>query len=575
MAGLIVWQRWQSTTAGCARAWRSLCVLLPLILILLGIAGWNVHRFGNPLNFGARQLYHEDGSPALVPMALRNIPYHLHRYLLGEAWTGRYFPFFQGEKPGPLLPAEHQTASDWLYGFLLTSPLVLWACLTPCQGAWLRKRGLARVAAMLALAGAGNLLFLCIIPGSSFRYPADFLGLFAFLAALGVFALDPLVTPGRRWLVLPLLGLTVSWSLLGATFALGSIAQIRLHFDEVQPAEISRLAAFFNGAVYRIEQITHTGARGVRLDLRFPLSKFGSVEPLVVAGRRSDQDFLYAYYTSPETIQFGFESMGHGGIVTGPIAMDYHSRHRLEIFYGSFLPPDDSPLVGSLLPSELASARRTVSVLLDSKVVLENEAILHPPRGQLFIGASPYDAAFGSKFTGEIFTEEHPLLKGSYFHPGWTAAMFGPATFALELQPQPEHAVVPIMSVGYRPTGGVLGLEYLGGDQVRWVWARFGLAPQPSPPFTWIYGASHQVEISSGSLLPPVTSALGPRVGQAEFSALKSSITCKIDGKRVFNLQGEIPETSPHEVYFGRNMAGIPGIADALPSPLVVSREAW
>ncbi len=575
VAAYILWRRWSAAGSWPARAARSIPPLLPLIVILLGIAAWNMCRFGNPLNFGARQLYHEDGSNVLVPMSVRNIPYHLHRYLFGGAWLDRYFPFFQGEKPGPFALAEHQTASDWLYGLILSSPMVLGCLLIPFEWSRLRDRGLSMVAAILAIGGAGILLFLCIIPGSSFRYPADFLGLFAFLAGLGVLAIDPLRTAWRRWLIIPLLGAAVVGSVLGTTFVLCSIAQIRLHYDVIRPAELSRMARVFNAVVYRAERVLHSGPKGITLDLRFPVKKFGAVEPLVVAGRPSEQDFLYAYYTGPGTIQFGFESMGHGGPVTGPVAMDYHAPHHLEVFFGSLLPPDGSPLLRQLPPEEVAAARRTVCIILDGDVVMESEVTFHPTRGQLFIGTSPYDAAFGRKFTGEMLEAGRPLLKDAYFHPGWTAALFGPAALKLALQPEPEHLVVPIISIGYRPAGSVLALEYLGANQVRWVWARSGQAPVLSPPFAWVFGVTHNVEVASGSLLPPTRSPLWLQVDRAEISARKAAITCRIDGRLVFEFRGKVPDASPREVFFGRNMAGISGIADRLPSPVTVTRESW
>ena len=575
IAGYVLWRGLRAAGPWPARAARSVLPLLPLVAILAALAAWNTVRFGNPADFGATQPGHEEGAKVLVSMSVRNIPYNLYQYLWGGVWLERYFPFIQGPKVNPIAMARDQVSSDWLIGFLRTSPLVLWGLLVPFHWRALRREGLAALALILALAGAGNLLFLCIVRGGTFRYPADFLGLFAALAGLGVLAFNPCATAWKRWLALPLLALTVGWSLLGTLAVTCSVAQIRRHYDATGLSELSQLGRVLDAAVYRIEAFLHDGPRGLRLELRLPEEKYGSAEPLVVSGRPSEQDLLYAYYAGPGIVQFGFESMGHGGPVTGPIAVDYHAPHRLEVFFGSFLPPDGSPLVRLLTADELALARRTVRVSLDGVVVLESDEGFHPRSGQLFIGASPDNGAFGSRFTGRILDVSRPLLRDSYYHPGWTAAMYGPIAFTLDPRPEPEHVIDPIVSIGYRPAGGIIGLEFLGSGRVRWVWARFGMPPAVSPAWAWDFSRPHGVEISSGSLLPPADSPLWRAADPAAIAARKIGLACRVDGKIAFEFRGDVPDASPHEVFYGRNMAGIPGVAAAFPNPLMVSRKAW
>ncbi len=576
IAGYILWRgRRPDAAPWPARTARSLAPLLPLAIILAALAVWNTVRFGSPLDFGATQPGHEQGAKVLVSMSVRNVPYNLYQYLWGGAWLGSYFPFIQGPKVNPIALARNQVSSDWLIGFLLTSPLVLWGLLVPFQWRVLRREGLAVLGAVLALAGAGNLLFLCLVRGGTFRYPADFLGLFAALAGLGVLAFNPCATARKRWLALPLLGLTVGWSLLGTTAVTCSIAQIRRHYDATGLSELSRLGRVLDAAVFRIEEILHDGPRGIRLDLRLPAEKYGSAEPLVVSGRPAEQDLLYAYYAGPGVIQFGFESMGHGGPVTGPIAVDYRAPHRLEVFFGSFLPPDGSPLVRPLSPDEARPRPPHHSRLAGRRRGHGERRAVSLRGGQLFIGASPDNGAFGGRFSGEILAVSHPPLRDSLPSRVDRRDVLDPPRSRWIFGLNPEHIVDPIVSIGNRPTGGVLGLEFLGTGRVRWVWTRFGQTPVVSPAWAWDYGRA----------------ALGGGLVRRAAAARRKPALAAGGSRRHRGAQGRdclpgrwenglrIPGRSPRCVAPGNFLRAKhgqhPGSCRRAPGGLTVSRQAW
>jgi hypothetical protein len=140
----------------------------------------------------------------------------------------------------------------------------------------------------------------------------------------------------------------------------------------------------------------------MQLEVTFPEGRQGKSEPLLVCGEEGSQDFLYVYYQDQSHIQIGFEAMGLGGPLSPPVPIDYLQKHRLMIQFGSFLPPEWHPVYNGLSRLEIGEARKTLYVSVDGKAVFDQKVNFHPVAGQCYIGQSPNDNAFGSRFTGKI-----------------------------------------------------------------------------------------------------------------------------------------------------------------------------
>lgn len=558
------------------RAARLAWPLVPVALIGLGLAGWNYHRFDSPLDFGVKQFSQTSKASGLLVTSVRNVPYNAERYIAGAARLGGYSPFIEGQREGLWQPAPGQEPSNQVYGFLILSPFLMWALLLPFAPRSPEGPRLGLPAAALALAALGNLLYLSLIGFSCYRYPADFLGPLGLLACIGVLQCGALWAGWGRWLFLAMLSVTVAWSACWALFETASIARVHAMFDVNRPEDFQRLARPFNAASYRLEGLVGGGPRYLRLNLRFPRDKFGGVEPLVVTGAPSAQDFLYLYYTGPGAIQFGFESMGHGGRVSGPIPMDYGTPHMVDVFFGNFLPPDDHPLLAGLSKADLAMDRRFVRISLDGKIVMDGAEELHPLKSRVFVGASPDDAAFGRAFTGVIVSTQRPLIERSLLAPNSTVGAYGPVSLELVLAPLPSGSLEPILSMGYRPTGGVLALERHREGEVRLDWMRFGKVPLRSSSFRMAPGAVHRLKVSAGALFPPQASLLWTKTDLATQAQLKRRMLCTMDGQVVMDLAVDTPDTSPHEVFVGRNTVGISEVSQTFSGTLVTStREPW
>jgi hypothetical protein len=251
---------------------------------------------------------------------------------------------------------------------------------------------------------AGNFIFLSSLTMSCYRYPADFLGPLLLVTGIGI-CTAPLASPISRaifrfgaW-VLTIFGLAASLAVAA------SIAQITELFDTRRPDAFTAMARPANIIGYEIERLTGAGPKCLVLDLIFPPNKFGSSEPALVVGENGSQDFVYFYYAGPGQLKVGFESMGLGGTVSKPVSIDYGKPHNIVVSLGSFLPPEGYPSIAVIPKAELELERRTIAVSIDGSTVLLTTVHLHRPEAQIFVGSSPFDSAFGQRFTGKIIHE--------------------------------------------------------------------------------------------------------------------------------------------------------------------------
>jgi len=578
IAAWIIYRSWTPTPGLLPRVARALTNLAPLILVGAGLAWWNYHRFNNPLDFGLKHTVSMDPRVARPLATLSNLPYNVHRYLLGSARLARYFPFIQGTTAGPFPLGSFQEPTNQVYGFLLISPILVGAA---AMLYWAKSRagGFGPFAAVAFLTFLGNFAFLACVTMSCYRYPADFLGPLALLAALGMLTASALEPGWARYLAMRLaLPLLLLWSGCAVIFQLYSIAQTSMLFDVIRPADFATAARPFNRVIYMIEQMRHDGPRALGVTVRLPKDRVGHVEPLVVVGDNGAQDFLYLNYVQAGAIQLGFESMGHGGLRSRYAPIDYGQPHRFEVRYGSFLPPDDHPLLSQMTPADRFLARRMITVLVDGQIVLDGWADFHSPQANFFIGQSPNDAAFGANFSGEILQVDWPQLPVEISPSRWQRSAYGPITANVTLRALPVGVFDPLLSLGEANQGAEILVEHLKDSQLRLLWLDTQGRKIISEPFAWPAGETRKVEISSGALLPPLASSVWPgSVSAEERAARKSRLRVTVDGSQILDVECPSADVSPATVAMGEDRLFLqPGVmptfTGSLGSP---ARAAW
>jgi len=549
IAVIVLWTLYRTWNySNSSRGLNVTLVMLPFSLVGAGLALWNATRFGNPLEFGfSYQLVGVNRSAGEAQMSWRYLAFNLHRYILGGARWVDYFPFIAGEADGPFIRPSGHEASDQVYGFLWVSP-VLFTFLATFFSQSQTVRNLAKLA---LICGGGILVQLSAFGGSAYRYPADYLPCLALAAGIGFLQLYSYTTAWSRTVTLTMVIGLLAWSSAASIFQIASLYDV---FASIHPRAYTLVSSPFNALVYLRERYLAQGPRSIQLNLNFPTDRIGQVEPLVILGPESQQDFLYVYYSAVGQLRFGFEAIGRGGPVGRGFDVDLKKPHILDLYYGSFLPPDDHPLMHSLSNEDRTRARRTLTVLLDGEAVLDGWADFHPPRGLTYIGYSPNDNAFGTRFTGIINSVKYPLLVDQKSSPRNKIENYGALRIELTLRSTAAGTREPLISFGHRNQGQLFVLERLDHEQVRLGVITTDGTETWSSKFDFPIDVSQTITIATGALYPPITSNIWINtVDLKERQVAKKNTELMIGNRIVWRTELPSMDISPTTITVGRN----------------------
>jgi hypothetical protein len=566
----LIWA-WAFTTRRLSRVFSRrqwlLCAFLPLALIGGALAAFNWSRFGNPLEFGFSYQINELDRSKVAFWGLGNFGFNLEQYLFRPWRLGTYFPFFLGERAGPISTLKNYGRTEFLYGFLATVPLLALLVAAP----WVLRR--TPRLAMLALLAAGvsllNLFALLGLINGSYRYQVDVVpGLLLVLGWTLLVLFEGSVLAGKvRVLALTGTALLVAFSCAVTFFAQFALLDV---FEGAHPHGFERLSRIFNRPVFWAQSLLGYRPTVPFVTLQLPGDKYGHVEPLLVVGENALQDFLYLYYTGPGLLQIGYESIGRGGPVSAPVAVDYAVPHTVQIFYGSLVPPEGQPLLEGLRPSEAAALRRTLVVTLDGRPILDGWADFHRTKGLFFWGESPDDPAFGRYFTGKIISRSRAPLVTDPSPERSRGLSFGTMRLAADFSALAVGSRAPLVSAGYRNQGDLVFLERMSKDSVRAGVIVDGAAPETGPTLQLDPSRPHAVEVILGSLLPLTGSPAWPEeVALARQEELKRKVLVTVDGRVALRVNEETPDAAPSTVVAGSNAIGVAGVDSAFGSGLV------
>jgi hypothetical protein len=539
------------------RQW-MLGVLAPLAAVGAGLASFNWLRFGNPLEFGFNYQINELDRSRVVFWGFRNFGFNLDQYLFRPWRLGGYFPFFLGERSGPLSTLENYGRTEFLYGFLATVPLLALVAAAP----W-ALRGLAKLR-MLALLAAGvsllNLFALVGLINGSYRYQVDAVPGLLLVLGWTILALfgSSLLVGKARVLAQAVTASLVAISCLAVFFSQFALLDV---YEAYHPDDYGRMARLFNQPVFWGQSLVHYHPTEPVVTVKLPTDKFGHVEPLLVVGENTLQDFLYLYYTAPSLLQVGFESIGHGGPVSPPLAVDYGRPHTFEIFYGSFVPPQGHPLLAELTPDEAALLRRTLVVRLDGRVILDGWDDFHKTKDLFYWGESPDDPAFGRRFSGEILSRSTAALPTDPSPGRNQYSAYGGMHVLANVSTVHVGSRAPLLTAGYANQGALVYVERLGPDSIQLGMLASGTPPEVGPALQLDPTVPHAVEIIFGSLLPPATSpAWSDSITPERRVRLKRQVLVRVDGRTALRAAEDMPEAAPSTIAAGQNGVGFSGV---------------
>jgi hypothetical protein len=541
---------------------RCAACLSPLAAVAAALAWFNGHRFGNPLEFGYRYALVDVPAFASSFAGLRNVPYNLWHFAVGLPRLSGWFPFYEGPAAGPVPVPARYYGLEQVYGAAATAPFI--ACALALFRGWSRRAPeLRAVVSLLVCAGALNLAFLTLMNAAVYRYTVDFLPYLAMAGSLGLLALADGRRPG--WSGAPsgvaallLLVFSLASSVCNA-FALYDLTRYE------NPSVFSRVGRLFDEPRLLWEGWRRTPLTQLRIEATLPSGRFGSVNPLLVSGGHSRQNFIYLYYTGPGLLQVGFEEGGGGGPVSHPLPVDYGKPVVFELALGSQWPPAGAWPYHGLPVESVRTLRRRMLVRVNGAVALDAWAYTHPTKGLFFLGSSPDDAAFGQRFEGGRISMREVALPDAERLMAGDPGGFGPVRIQVTREAPPPAGATrqPLVSAGYRNRWQSLSMEALDETRVRFLVAASAsegreLSCEASLPA----GTSHTLEFAAGALLPPMGSPLWAGASAGEQEAMRGAVRLSLDGRVI--LEGRAagaPEVGPASVAIGENALGETGVA--------------
>jgi hypothetical protein len=165
----------------------------------------------------------------------------------------------------------------------------------------------------------------------------------------------------------------------------------------------STASATFSGPEFRTRPIAPfappppvvAAGGAVRLTVRFPTTRTGERDPLLVTGRAGGADAVYVVYDDDTHVKFGYGHTGAPSQEGPPIAVDYGFVHEVTIHTDSLGLPG-------------ARARGRVRIECDGDEALDAPGATYPaPSGQVALGSNPVGApGCGEQFKGILSLAE-------------------------------------------------------------------------------------------------------------------------------------------------------------------------
>jgi len=280
----------------------------------------------------------------------------------------------------------------------------------------------------------------------------------------------------------------------------------------------------------------------VRLELVFPPFVHFKREPLVSTGHSGAGDLLYVIFSGPDKLQFAHDSWGAGSIESRVVTYEPGRAYTLEVDMGSLQPHP----AGTWAPGRL-------QVQLDGNVVLSTSRPFH--------ASSATELAFGYNATES--TAAYPLFTGQIrkITPvdalGEPATQYGALRCSVQFPADSRGSQEPLLLTGRTGAADAVYVIYAEDGTVRFGYDHWGVGGPLGEPVTLDRSQAHEVEISLGSLWPPLgDDAAWGGLAHDRRRELLETVTVRIDGRTVLQHRGAAHPSRPEEIAIGANPVG-------------------
>ena len=525
-------------------------IFLPLALCVAGMLIHNYLRFGHLLEFGQRYQLGAWDQRALGVFNWKNLSVNAWHYLIAPGNFSTEFPFL--------------TAPDWqAIGLLWQSPFV-WLCVTVVSVLFFRRdrdassalRPVAGVLALLFSLNLGTLLFLpsgndqAVHSSANARYVFDFLPSLVLLGCLGVISLAHRLADKIRSRRLFLGGVVL-------LTMLSLLSSLSLDFQRLPLEAYRPLAQTLNWPTHVFKRWLGATYGPISMEVVFPAGKLHNYVPLVATGTGTGGNLLYVFYDSPETVRFGLVGTDIKGPLSAPIPVSYGQPHQLAVYMGSLYPPSDHPAMAAFDEATIARLKHTLRIDLDGKKIFEIPAHFYPAKSrQIYIGETHILRDYSAEnFNGSITKVSRlPVAPAELTIPVPTE--YGAVRLSVRFQRHILGAREPIIVTGVPQAGDFIYAAYAGTRSMVIGYDHWGVTGKMSKTLSVDFSVDHELEITLGSLYPPRNHVFWNSFSVAEVERLKRLVQVKLDGTVVLDMEQEAYESTPHQVFVGRNIIG-------------------
>lgn len=517
------WRQRREPAPGPSRGWLLLAATGPAALIGGALAAYNYTRFGSIFEFGLKyQLaaidmrHFELLSPRFISHALRAY------FLAGKDYTP-YYPFVR------------QNADT--FGLIPWVPFALLAFVFPVTW-WrrdLRQRAWVLGAGFPLAIGLVNLGTLLAYFYQFDRYEVDFvpaLMLAAVLTASILLNAAGTATPGLRKLV--------RFGVVGlALFTIVHAIFLNVPTGMDQP-DVRAFARVLEYPAFWGEKLAGVRPGPLSMEVEFPAAPAPQPEPLVSTGL--GRDLVYARFTGPEQVQFGFFHEGAGGPLSEPTAITPGRRYRLTIDLGGLYPPPEHPAFAGWDQDDIDTLRRRVQVSLDGRTMLRASSPFYASDPlSVWIGVNPRLGGIGPRFTGRILrTWREGMPSRTTLHGGSDS---GPVRLLVHFPPFAAMVGQPLVCTGRHGAGDLVYVFYLAPGKVRFGHDSWNGGAVETGPVWFDPDEDQVIDIDMGSLYPD---ARNLRDGHRLFRL-------RFNGQDLISVPRPFNPSTASEVVFGYN----------------------
>lgn len=280
----------------------------------------------------------------------------------------------------------------------------------------------------------------------------------------------------------------------------------------------------------------------MRLELTFPPFVHRKREPLISTGRSGAGDLFYVIYVGPGRLRFAHDSWGGGNIESWDVPYEPGRAYSLEVDMGSLHPHP-------------ANARFEAEL----RIQLDGETLMVTTRP--FNASDATELAFGYNacessatyplFTGEI--RKITPIDALTTPPQQYGALRTAVQFPLVGSPRAE----PLVVSGRPGAGDFIYVVYSSANSIRLGYDHWGVGGPLTDPIPVNYDEIHLLEISMGSLLPPVENDVAwDNLSPESRRQAMETVSIKLNGRVVLQQHSSTFPAQPREITIGSNPIG-------------------